>query len=281
MTLFLAWTIALVLGLSLWIALLGPPRSWPDRLAALGGGTLLGLAACGITVRVPSWLGWQALPGHLWLWPLLPALLALIVAWRVCRRGVAAPGAGVAVTPPALGAGQVLLLSLLLLLVIWRSLVGLEEAAAAAVPAGMPGWPGNKAHLVYLPARRLPLSVRRRGGPATRVRTGYPGPIRNCWPGSRSGWPALPAAGTKAPSAWPGRCSGWPCWPAVTVSGAGWGHLRGPARSLWPGSLPLLRVHSILAGYGVWQPAMTLAFGLLAWLRWQETGGPATAAARS
>lgn len=277
MTLFLAWTIALVLGLSLWIALLGPPRSWPDRLAALGGGTLLGLAACGITVRVPSWLGWQALPGHLWLWPLLPALLALIVAWRVCRRGVAAPGAGVAVTPPALGTGQVLLLSLLLLLVIWRSLVGLEEAWLRPL-FGWDAWLAwsNKARTWVLAGQAFAFV-----GPEAwwagdeGVRTGYAWAYPELlawiqvWLASAAGGWYEGAINLAWPVLWLALLAGcYGLWRGLGVTPfAALLGLYGLA------SLPLLQVHSILAGYGDLWLAMTLAFGLLAWLRWQETGG--------
>lgn len=275
MTLILAWAIALLLGLSLWTCLAGAPRNWPDRFAALGGGTLLGLACCGLTVRLPSWLGWQALPDHVWLWPLAPALLAAVPAWRSLRR-TAAPGHRSRPAEPALTTGQILLVSLLLLLVLLRSLVGMEEAWLRPL-FGWDAWLAwsNKARTWVLAGQALPFvapDIWWAGDDSVRTAYAWAYPELLAW---IQVWLASAAGGW-----YEGAVNlAWPVlWLALLVGGYGlWRGLGvSPFAALLGvyalASLPLLQVHSILAGYGDLWLATALAFGLLAWLRWRETG---------
>ncbi|MFA7542013.1 MAG: hypothetical protein WCZ02_08010, partial [Lysobacterales bacterium] len=273
-SLLAALAIALVLGVSLWLCLVGKPHNWPERLAALGGGTLLGLAACGLSVRLPSWLGWQALPDHVWLWPLLPALIVAGLAWRTCRR---APAIGpTRLLEPALTTGQITLLSLLLLLVLARSLIGIDEAWLRPL-FGWDAWLAwsNKARTWALAGQALPFV-----DPATwwasgdQVRTAYAWayPELLAW---IQVWLASAAGGW-----YEGAVNlAWPVlWLALLLGSYGlWRGLGVTPFAAMLGvyalaSLPLLQVHSILAGYGDLWLATALAFGLLAWLRWRETG---------
>ncbi len=225
-------------------------------------------------MRVPSWLGWQTLPDHLWLWPLLPALVVAVFAWRGWRHpsGPHRPGW----PQPALTTGQVILLSLLLLLVLLRSLIGMEEAWLRPL-FGWDAWLAwsNKARTWMLAGQALPfVDPDAWWAGDDRVRTAYAWayPELLAW---IQVWLASAAGGWYEGAvnlAWPAL------WLALLVGCYGqWRGLGVTPFAAMLGvyamaSLPLLQVHSILAGYGDLWLATALVFGLLAWLRWRETG---------
>jgi hypothetical protein len=265
-----AWLLPMVFGVALWQGLGRSSWRTPGAVqAAAGHALVLGLAACGLTMWLPSLLGWPALPAWAWLWPALPAAAVAAVAW-MHRRPPAQPGPEVAPCPTWL---WLVVLSLIGVRALWlldeawlRPLFAWDGWVAWSAKAR--AWSESGVAGDFVSAREW---IETRGeGVRTSLAPHYPELLSwiQVWLARAAGAWSDGGIGLAWPLLWLALLAG--ChgqWRALAVPGGT------AAIALYAlASLPLLTVHGALPGYADAWVATCLVFAALGWLRWRERG---------
>ncbi len=271
MTLLLGTLLVLLLGSGLWRLTAPAPRNGADWAVAVGYSVLLGLLALGCVMAAPSKLGIESLPSWRWLWPLLPAAIAWAGVYAIGR---ATTGPSPCPQPAPLPSLWVMVVvALIALRLFWiadeawlRPLFGWDAWMAWSAKAK--AWATTGDAVAFVPAgawlSEAPGSVR--------IAFAYSYPELLAWievgmAGIAGGWHE-----EVINLAWPAL------WLALLVGSFGqWRVLGADGRAATLGlyalaSVPLLAVHAALPGYADLWIGTTLAFAVLAWLRWMRFG---------
>lgn len=271
MTVVLGGLIVLLLGAGLWRLTAPPARGSSDWAVSAGYSVLLGLLALGCVMRLPSLLGIDQLPSWRWLWPLLPALVAWALVFWYDRKGFAERVSIITLPLNRVLLGVVLLLIALRL--VWmmdeawlRPLFGWDAWMAWSAKAK--AWATTGEAVAFVPADTW---LNEPAG-SVRIAFAYSYPELLAW--VEVGLAAL-AGGWQEEVinlAWP------VLWLALLAGSFGqWRLLGADGTAATLGlyalaSIPLLAVHAALPGYADLWVGTTLAFALLAWLRWMRFG---------
>jgi len=270
-TLLAIWVATLLLGSGMWVAVAGWPRQAADRWCALGGGWIVGAAACGMLVRVLAANALNAVPTRAGLCAAVIGALCWATAWWA-RRSVDALPAPV----PLVRRGDRLWIALLLALLAWHGWILFDDALLhPTLPwDAWAVWLGKAKAWVL--AGRIDPSVSYEdwiGHPVAATRTGvawmYPEliPWMAVWMAAGTHW-IEPLIGLL----WFGLGAAmlllhYGQWRALGVR-----PLAACAGTYVLGSIPLLDVHVTLGGYADLWIAAVLSMGAHAWLRWSCLG---------
>lgn len=268
---FAIWSATLLLGSGVWVAVAGWPRYAADRWCALGGGWIVGAAACGMLVRALAAHSLAAVPVRVGCCAAIAGALCWAIAWWT-RRPVAALPA----PTPAVRRGDRVWIALLLALLAWRGWILFDDVLLhPTLPwDAWAVWLGKAKTWVLV--GRIEPSVSYEawvGHPIAATRTGvawmYPEliPWMAVWMAAGTHW-IEPLIGLL----WFGLGVAvlmlhYGQWRALGVRS-----LAACAGTYALGSMPLLDAHVALGGYADLWIAAVLSMGAHAWLRWSCLG---------